>query len=417
MAACVAFMAKTKKDCLAAQRTDLHANPPAAAAPAADAPTTRHRQKRPAEPKPVERSSKKPALETPPKEPMDPPFELSWDNLHRVKKFYNITYVEAQDLLLEVIGPDPRGNPLREAIARMAAVKQEREAAEPAAKRSKTTPAPPAPPASPAPEEFETMAPEVDPTQEDYDGQEDGEEEELDGDPLDENDDIAVSATSRGNDDDQDSPAAGATAEAEVEVMGRPEAVEGGEPTRTPVAVCEERENAKSKVPHALDRVPTPLRPTSRKVVEAKRVDTGRAASSKDTPKLKSLLSLDFHWYQCFEVCVLQSCKNMYVYICIYLYIFYEHFVCQCKTLELKKTYPQVVHYAAAGTTTSFPSGLLLGSWRFCEAIQRCRPEFRASWHMVCQQVLSPLAINKQIYFYNIYIYNLHKPYMYIVAN
>ena len=264
-------MARTKKTAIARQRTDLHAPPPE---PAPSAPTSRHRSKRPAEP------AVEPKVET---AAQDPPFELCWDNIAKVKKFYQITYQEASDLLLEVVGPDPRGAALRAAIA----VKQEKaeEAAAPTerpTKRSKPAPEPPV--EDPQPEDL------VDPTQaDDFEGEE---EEDIDGDPMaDDDEGLAVSATSKGNDDDQDSPAAGASMEVEAEVMSPPEKVDTPEPTLAPVTVASaEALKAQAMLPDTLKSRPTPAKST-RKVVSATRID-----SADETPKLRSLLPLFLNW-------------------------------------------------------------------------------------------------------------------------
>ena len=277
-------MAKTKKTCLAMTRTDLHAEPPKDPAP--PPPNVRHVGKRPVE--------EKVAATEGSKMDMDPPCELCWQNLAKVKKFYDITYQEACELLSEVVGPDPKGASMRNAVK----VKKEMPATSAATKKAKTVPdrkdvksmpEPRPPMESQKPDDGSALAPE------DGDDWEGEEEEDFEGDPIDEPDEVAVSATSKGNDDDQDSPAAGATVETADEVVGVPEAVDGEvEPTRTPVAVNPAVEAAKGMVPTSwTTTLPTPARSkSSRTIVQAERVDSSETGSSK--PQMRSLLCLVF---------------------------------------------------------------------------------------------------------------------------
>ena len=301
-------MAKTKKQCLAMQRTDLHAEPPQH--PPAPPPTVRHTRKRAEEKVNATESKKAKSSEMEVTEVTDPPFELCWENLAKVKKFYRITYQEACELLSEVVGPDPKGAAMRDALAKVKKERPETSAS------TKSEPPPKNANSMPEPKNAKSM-PELDPQnaksksmrptmenekpdggplvpEEGEDSCEGEEEEDFEGDPIDEADEIPVSATSKGNDDDQDSPAAGATVEHEGEVMGRPEAVAvDEEPTRSPVVVNPEVVAAKGAVPSSWKTtVPTPARKSSRKIVQATRVDSSDTDASN--PNLRSLLCLVF---------------------------------------------------------------------------------------------------------------------------
>ena len=293
------------------QRTDLHAEPPQH--PPAPPPSVRHTRKRAEEKVNATESKKAKSSEMEVTEVTDPPFELCWENLAKVKKFYRITYQEACELLSEVVGPDPKGAAMRDALAKVKKERPETSAS------TKSEPPPKNANSMPGPKNAKSM-PELDPQnaksksmrptmenekpdggplvpEEGEDSCEGEEEEDFEGDPIDEADEIAVSATSKGNDDDQDSPAAGATVEHEGEVMGRPEAVAvDEEPTRSPVVVNPEVEAAKGAVPSSWKTtVPTPARKSSRKIVQATRVDSSDTDASN--PNLRSLLCLVFKWW------------------------------------------------------------------------------------------------------------------------
>lgn len=304
-------MAKTKKDCLAKARKDLHAPPPA------DPPTSRHRSKKPAAPPSAPAAVAAPAAvevktEPAPAEPADPtapPFEISWENIGLLMRHYNITEKDASKLLLELVGPDAKGKSfwaryaerIKEDAAKMYADMEadpnywkKRRLALDAQREGSTEPAP----ASAVPDKPPTVpekppapaVPEAPPT--DDEGMDDlfgeGEEEEpLDGDPLDEGEEVMYEAKGGGG-DDQDSPASGACAEptAAEEVVCESQPEEPVEPVRMPVnedavAALAALKPATSE-PAALATIPTPSRTNKKKPASP--------AGSND--EFKSLLSL-----------------------------------------------------------------------------------------------------------------------------
>ena len=316
-------MAKTKKQCLAMQRTDLHAEPPQH--PPAPPPSVRHTRKRAEEKVNATESKKAKSSEMEVTEVTDPPFELCWENLAKVKKFYQITYQEACELLSEVVGPDPKGAAMRDALAKVKKERPETSAS------TKSEPPPKNANSMPGPKNAKSM-PELDPQnaksksmrptmenekpdggplvpEEGEDSCEGEEEEDFEGDPIDEADEIAVSATSKGNDDDQDSPAAGATVEHEGEVMGRPEAVAvDEEPTRSPVVVNPKWKLLKARFPLAGRQLCRPLpEKSSRKIVQATRGGFigYRCIEPQSALAVVSCLQVMI----CFEVCFLFHCK------------------------------------------------------------------------------------------------------------
>lgn len=258
-------MAKTKKDALAKARAELCPPPPA------DPPATRHRSKKPrttaapAEPP----SSAAPSTAAPPSapsapavpsadvkvkvepkpkpdEPADPkapPFEISWENIGLLMNHYNLSEQDASKLLLELVGPDAKGKSFwaryaekikADAVKMYADMetdpdywKKRREALDASTKKSmfdhpQTAPSSDVPKVNVVPEASanpkaaavpdESKNPGDDEEMNDYDEVfgEDGEEEELDGDPLDEGEELTCGA--KGGGDDQDSPSSGACA-------------------------------------------------------------------------------------------------------------------------------------------------------------------------------------------------------------
>jgi len=255
---------RAAKPNLATQRTDLHAPPPDVANGGGGDPVDPPKRvlgktRVGSQPPPPKK------LKTVPEEmPAYPPFELCWGNFKEVMKHYQLTEQDTTKLLLEVVGPDPRGSSFWSQYAdRIKREQVERE-----------TPPADLPPILPDnqmgdPTIFPPDVPPTDPEDEDYvDEGEEGEEEPIDGDPIDESVEVPANG---GGDDDQDSPASGGvTTTLEVkEQICTPQPGETVEPIRTNVVVDKAVVKAKEILAGtAVASVPTPLKKQSSRVVQ-----------------------------------------------------------------------------------------------------------------------------------------------------
>lgn len=249
------------------QRTDLHAPPPDVASGSGGGGD-------PVEPpKRVVGKTRPSSVQPPPAkklkteyvdDPALPPFELCWGNFKEVMKYYHLTEQDTTKLLLEVVGPDPRGSSFWSQYA-------ERIKREQVERENPPSGLPPVLPDNQLgdPTICPPEVPTTDPEDGDYvDEGEEGEEEPLDGDPLDES--VEVPANS-GGDDDQDSPASGAV-RTSVEVKEQvctPQPGETMEPTRTTVVVDTAVVKAKEILAGtSVENVPTPLKKKSGRTVQ-----------------------------------------------------------------------------------------------------------------------------------------------------
>ena len=308
-------MAKTKMS-IAERRTDLHAPPPGG-----DPPSKRHKGKSAAK---VVVKDEQPDLPT-----GRCNFELTWENIGKVMSFYKLSEKDATKLLLEVVGPDPKGSNFWSTYAHR--IKQERleaaqqEALEESQRAARAAGSMLQPILPENQEGDETLfPPHVPPT--DFD---EGEEEEFDGedDPeIDDRDMIGVPANGgKGDGDDQDSPASGVavTQEPKVKVCtGQPE--EHLEPVRTPVEIHQAAKDAGDEFSRRVRQVPTPMTES-----------TVARAGVSSPPELKSMLFFD-SISTCFLYVSLFPLQLVFSYI-LYIYIY-----------PLKYSTTEVVQYFGA---------------------------------------------------------------------
>ena len=269
-------MAKTKKQCVAMQRTDLHAK--AAAVPP---PPKRLRKK--------SNGDDDAAKTTPePATPSLPPFDLTWGNMKMVMEYYKLSERDATQLLLQVVGPDPNGATFWSRYAERIKEEQDKDQqpVEPVNKKARIEPV--EPPAMELPDnqlgdphlraEYEgsmITEPDDDP---DFECEGEGEEEDdMDGDPILPDEAVAPCVSRTNDDDDQESPNSGcvATTKEKVETVCRRQPEPLPEPTREPLGVDAAAKDAQESFARqtALGSVPTPSRKSGRFFSKATRAE------------------------------------------------------------------------------------------------------------------------------------------------
>ena len=304
------WMAKTKKQCLAMQRTDLHAK--AAAVPP---PPKRMRKK----------GSEQDAVEpTPePETPSLPPFDLTWGNMKMVMEYYKLSERDATQLLLQVVAPDPNGATFWSRYAERIKEEKDQQPVEPVTKKARIQPV--VEPVMELPDnqlgdpqlraEYEgsnITEPDDDP---DFECEGEGEEEEnIDGDPILPDEAVAPGVSRTNDDDDQESPNSGcvATTKEAVETVCRRQPEPLPEPTRESLVVDAAAKDAQESFAHqtAIGSVPTPLtRKSGRFFSKATRVE-----EPFDSPMVEGMLLVfdSSMFYICFnprgKLCFDMSC-------------------------------------------------------------------------------------------------------------
>ena len=246
-------MAKTKKGCLAMQRTDLHATG-TGSPPVPPPPKKRIKAKQ------SDSSGGEPSTAL-------PPFDLTWDNMKLVMEYYKLSERDATQLLLQVVGPDPKGATFWSRYADRIKEEQNQSQKEPVETVTKKPRVGEPPQLLPdnqlgVPElkaEFEGTNP--DPTEYDPDYECEGEgEEEAD---LSDDEEVAPCVSRTQDDDDQNSPNSGcvATQGDAVEKVCETQPTPPAEPTIETVVVDQAAKDAKEKLANdiAISEVPTPL--------------------------------------------------------------------------------------------------------------------------------------------------------------
>lgn len=249
-------MAKTKKQCLAMQRTDLHATDGTSGTP-------------PVPPPPQKRIRTKQNADSAVSEsnPGLPPFDLTWSNMKLIMEFYKLSERDATQLLLQVVGPDPNGETFWSRYADRIKQEQNQTPTEPlesATKKARVEPValPALPPDNQLgdPElkaEYDgSIATEFDP---DFECEGEGEEEaDLSDDEI-----VAPGVSRSQDDDDQNSPNSGCVAAGKevVETVCEPQPNPPAEPTRETVVVDQAAKDAKESFVRdtLVGSVPTPL--------------------------------------------------------------------------------------------------------------------------------------------------------------
>lgn len=197
-----------------------------------------------------------------------PPFDLTWDNMKLVMEYYKLSERDATQLLLQVVGPDPKGATFWSRYADRIKEEQnqsQKEPVETVTKKPRRVQEPPqllpdnqlGVPELKA--EFEGTDP--DPTEYDPDYECEGEgEEEAD---LSDDEEVAPGVSRTQDDDDQNSPNSGcvATQGDVAEKVCETQPTPPAEPTIETVVVDQAAKDAKEKLANdiAISEVPTPL--------------------------------------------------------------------------------------------------------------------------------------------------------------
>ena len=239
-----------------------------------------------------------------------PPFDITWDNLHKVMEWFDMKEHDAVSVLLQVVGPDPRGaqfwdtykQRVKKETNDVALAPKDEAAAESEPKRRRLRPVPEPDNQLGDPDlypDVESGNPavvpdqemEIDDTQLDGEPWEEGEEE----DEREEDEEVEVAATSHGG-DDQDSPSGGATTVAgdhdETQQVCSPMPLEPVEPVMVPAVENKDAQDAKEALEAALRSSPTPSR---RRVIaqDVQRIDGPGDSTSPAAPG-SNLRSLKF---------------------------------------------------------------------------------------------------------------------------
>ena len=239
-----------------------------------------------------------------------PPFDITWDNLHKVMEWFDMKEHDAVSVLLQVVGPDPRGaqfwdtykQRVKKETNDVALAPKDEAAAESEPKRRRLRPVPEPDNQLGDPDlypDVESGDPavvpdqemEIDDTQLDGEPWEEGEEEDV----REEDEEVEVAATSHGG-DDQDSPSGGATTVAgdhdETQQVCSPMPLEPVEPVMVPAVEHKDAQDAKEALEAALRSSPTPSR---RRVIaqDVQRIDGPGDSTSPAAPG-SNLRSLKF---------------------------------------------------------------------------------------------------------------------------
>ena len=282
------------------------APPPAVRVRAKSSRAGGHAESTPAEPAQETKPKKvtKPREKKPPAktEQVSPPEDVpvTWENFDRIKEGYELSDSETHEVLLKVVGP--RVTMVKEELDSKRKHDQETVVEEPSVKRPRwkdyVNPNPILPDnqlgdLSLFPDE--TVA---DEGEEEECIDEDG---ELDGDPFDDDDMIAVAA-SGGNGNDPDSPSPGCTVgEPSKEVVVRPQPEEPVEAIIETVVSPKDdlAKQAKDDLENALKVTPTPSKKGSTRVIQhhVKRLEEDEL---EDSPRLQSMLPLSISFLNAF---------------------------------------------------------------------------------------------------------------------